>query len=100
MSEKINKDDLANEIAEEHDLTKTKSREIVDYVFDRITGVLENKGKASIYGFGKFETKERKERKGHNPSTGKEMTITAATVPKFKPSKTLKDAVDKNAVDN
>ena len=32
-------------------------------------------------------------RKGRNPATGKEITIAAATLPKFRPGKALKDAV-------
>lgn len=95
MKERINKENLANEIAEKYDLTKTKSRQIVDYIFDRSTGVLVNKGEVSIYGFGKFGTKERKSRKGFNPNTKEKMTIEAATVPTFKPAKPLKDAVNK-----
>ncbi|MCR5402732.1 MAG: HU family DNA-binding protein [Butyrivibrio sp.] len=34
-------------------------------------------------------------RKGKNPQTGEEIKIPAATVPKFKPGKALKDAVNK-----
>lgn len=95
MSEKINKDDIANEIAEKYDLTKTRSRQIVDYMFDRIACVLKKEGEVSIYGFGKFGTKERAEREGFNPSTKEKMTIESAVVPTFKPSKLLRETVDK-----
>lgn len=95
MSEKINKDVLAIEIAEKYGLTKTKSRGIVDYIFDRSTEVLANNGEISIYGFGKFETRDRAERGGFNPHKQEKMTIEAATVPVFNPAKGLKDAVDK-----
>lgn len=98
MSEVINKDNLAIEIAEQYDLTKTKSREIVDYIFDRSTEVLANKGEISIYGFGKFEVRERAERGGFNPHTKERMTIEAANVPAFSPYKALKNAVDKERV--
>lgn len=95
MSEKINKDDLSIEIADKYDLTKTKSRDIVDYVFSRTKEVIVNKGEVSIFGFGKFEAREREERGGFNPHTKEKMRIEASTVPIFKPSKPLKDAVDK-----
>lgn len=52
--------------------------------------------KVSIAGFGTFETVERAARKGRNPQTSEEIIIPPSKSPKFKASKTLKDAV-KNA---
>lgn len=95
MSEKINKDILANEIAEEYGLSKTKSRKIVDGIFERISDVILNDGKVSIYGFGMFESKERPERNGFNPATKEPMVVKATVTPIFKPSKPLKDAFGK-----
>lgn len=94
MSEKINKDILANEIAEQYELSKSKSRKIVDGIFERITGVILNDGEVSIYGFGKFESKERPKRNGFNPATKEPMIVEASVVPVFKPSKPLKDAFE------
>lgn len=45
-------------------------------------------------GFGKFETVEREERTGRNPSTGEEMVIPAKRVVKFKAGSKLADAVE------
>jgi len=44
--------------------------------------------------FGTFSTSKRATRKGQNPQTGQKITIPAANVPKFKPGKALKDAVN------
>ncbi|MEF2755736.1 MAG: HU family DNA-binding protein, partial [Agathobaculum butyriciproducens] len=52
--------------------------------------------KLQISGFGTFETKERAARTGHNPRTGEEISIAAATMPVFKSGKVLKDKVDGN----
>ena len=49
--------------------------------------------KVQIIGFGSFEVRDRAERKGRNPQTGKTLTIPATKVPAFKPGKALKDAV-------
>lgn len=95
MPKKINKDIIAFEIAEKYGLSKAESRRIVDYVFDRITEVVVNKGEAYIYGFGKFEARKRNAREGFNPSTKEKMKIESATVPVFKPSKILRDSVNK-----
>ena len=50
--------------------------------------------KVQIIGFGTFETRERAERTGRNPSTGAEVKIPASTAPVFKAGKALKDAVN------
>ncbi|MBR6282251.1 MAG: HU family DNA-binding protein, partial [Lachnospiraceae bacterium] len=44
---------------------------------------------------GTFEVGKRAARTGRNPQTGAEIKIKAAKVPKFKPGKALKDAVNK-----
>ena len=48
----------------------------------------------SLIGFGTFSVKERAERTGRNPQTGKAIKIEAAKVPGFKAGKGLKDAVN------
>ena len=48
-----------------------------------------------LVGFGTFETSKRAARTGKNPQTGAALKIPAATVPKFKAGKALKDAVNK-----
>jgi DNA-binding protein HU-beta len=48
----------------------------------------------TLVGFGTFGVKDRAERTGRNPQTGKEITIAAAKVPFFKPGKSLKDVVN------
>ena len=51
--------------------------------------------KVQFVGFGSFEVAERAGRVGRNPQTGEPMHITAAKVPKFKPGKAFKEAVNK-----
>ena len=48
-----------------------------------------------LSGFGTFETKDREARVGRNPHTGEAVTIPPSKVPVFKPSKLLKDSVEK-----
>lgn len=47
-----------------------------------------------LVGFGTFEVAERAARDGRNPSTGEKIKIAASKAPKFKPGKTLKEAVN------
>lgn len=95
MSKPLNKVIISEQIAERFDLTKVKSREIVDYMFDEFTETISAGEKVSIAGFGIFESRHRAERNGFNPSSKENMKIKASTVPAFKPAKALKDEVDK-----
>jgi DNA-binding protein HU-beta len=46
-----------------------------------------------LVGFGNFSVTRRKASTGRNPRTGEPMQIKASAQPKFRPGKSLKDAV-------
>ena len=89
----MNKKELAEVIAEKFDLTKAKSNEIVDTVFESMVDALADGQKVEISGFGKFEVKTRAARTGINPQTKETIDIPASNTPCFKASKNLKDRV-------
>jgi DNA-binding protein HU-beta len=91
----ITKKTLAEDLAAKFGWTKKDATEAVNYVFDEITDAVVKGGEASINGFGKFERVSKKARTGLNPATGEKITIKASKAPKFKASKTFKDAVNK-----
>ena len=84
----MNKTDLINAVAEQVDLTKKKSVQMI--VFESIQQSLSKGEKVQLIGFGNFEVRERVARKGRNPQTGKEIEIPASKVPKIF-GKALKD---------
>jgi DNA-binding protein HU-beta len=47
----------------------------------------------TLVGFGTFTVTRRKPRKGRNPRTGALITIAGAKVPRFRPSRALKNAL-------
>lgn len=63
-------------------------------MIESVTGALKNGDPVVLVGFGTFQVKERAERTGRNPQTGKAIKISAAKIPGFKPGKNLKDAVN------
>jgi integration host factor subunit alpha len=72
-------------------IPKKDSVTAVESLFEIIKDEL-GKGKAvKISGFGKWTVKSKKERKGRNPQTGKEMKIDARRVVTFKASQVLRD---------
>ncbi|MDG6094591.1 HU family DNA-binding protein [Acetobacter sp. AN02] len=89
----MNKQELVAAVADEADLPKAKASEVVDAVFGAIENALKNGQEVRLVGFGTFVTAHRKATKGRNPRTGEEIDIPASTSVRFKPGKSLKDAV-------
>ncbi|WP_026653158.1 HU family DNA-binding protein [Butyrivibrio proteoclasticus] len=90
----MNKTELVDAIAKETGLSKKDSEKAVKAFTEAVTKELKKKGKVQLVGFGTFETAKRAARTGKNPQTGAAIKIPAATVPKFKAGKALKDAVN------
>ena len=89
----MNKTDLINAVADHAELSKKDAGKAVDAFVAAVTEALKKGEKVQLVGFGTFEVRERAERKGRNPQTGKEMKIAAKKAPVFKAGKALKDAV-------
>lgn len=90
----MNKSELINAIAEQADLTKADAGRALDAVQKAIENTLIAGDSVTLVGFGAFGVKDRAERTGRNPQTGREITIAATKVPFFKPGKSLKDAIN------
>ncbi|HLS36379.1 MAG TPA: HU family DNA-binding protein [Bacillota bacterium] len=91
----MNKTDLVNAVAEQTEMSKKDAGKAVDAVFQTIMDSLSEGERVQIIGFGNFEVRDRKARKGRNPQTGEEIQIPATKVPAFKAGKALRDAVRK-----
>lgn len=90
----MNKTELINVVSEKLGTTKKATGEVVDTIVEVITETVASGEEVSITGFGKFSVSERAAREGRNPATGETIKIAASKAPKFKASKTLKDAVN------
>ena len=91
----MTKSELVLEISNGAEVTKKDAEKILNAILENVKNVLKKGDKVSLSGFGTFEVSKRKARTGINPQTGEKIKIKATKVPKFKPSKNLKDAVDK-----
>ena len=89
----MNKSDLIAAVAAKTGDTKKNAEASINALIDVIAESLKDGEKIQVVGFGSFEVRERAERKGRNPQTGKEMKIAAKKAPVFKAGKALKDAV-------
>ena len=90
----LDKKDFINEMANRCQITKVEAREQYEAVFGVLIDLLSKNNTVLITGLGKFEIKERQERKGRNPATGENILIPSKKVLSFKVSKTLKDIIN------
>jgi DNA-binding protein HU-beta len=90
----MNKNDLIESLAEQHELTKTFARDLVDSVFGTIVDAVNKGDEVAIFGFGKFKVVERQARKGRNPQTGETIKIAAAKNLKFESAKAMKETLN------
>ena len=90
----MNKTELIDHIAESADLSKAAATRAIDAMITGVKTTLKKNGTVTLVGFGTFSVGKRAARTGRNPRTGDEIEIKAAKVPKFKPGKALKDAVN------
>ena len=89
----MNKTELIDAIAAAAYLTKSDAGKALNGIIDAISGALTKGDSVTLVGFGTFSVGERAARTGRNPQTGKEIKIAAKKVAKFKPGKTLAEAV-------
>jgi DNA-binding protein HU-beta len=89
----MTKAELVAAVAKASGITKPAAEKVVNAFTDSITETLKKGEKLTLVGFGTFETATRAARTGRNPQSGKEIKIAAATTPKFRAGKALKDAV-------
>ena len=89
----ITKSDIVDSVNAKIGFSKKDSTEIVDRVFESIKLALEKGESVKIAGFGKFEVRQKRSRRGRNPQTGEEIEISARKVLSFRPSQILRDAM-------
>lgn len=94
MEKKFTKNDIVDVVSDKYGYTKKISKEMVDTVFDSIVEQLESGNVVDIFGLGKFEIKERKERNGINPATKEKIVVPAGKVVKFKVARQLKQNIN------
>ena len=88
-----NKTDLIDRVHQTIGCTKADAERAVEAIISMITDTLKGGQEVSVAGLGIFEAKTRAGRTGPNPRTGETLQIKSMRVPKFRASKTLKDAV-------
>ena len=89
----MTKADLVAAMAKASGGSKVAAERALNSVIEDVFDALKRGRRVTIGGFGTFMVSRRAARNGRNPRTGKALTIPACRVPRFKPSRTLKDAL-------
>ncbi len=90
----MNKTELIEHMAGTADISKAAATRALDALIGAVKITLKKNGSVTLVGFGTFSVIKRAARTGRNPRTGDPIKIKSAKVPKFKPGKGLKDAVN------
>ena len=93
MAATIGKSDLVDAMAEKAEISKKDATAALEAAVEAVTKALKRGDKVQLTGFGSFEVRKRKARKGKNLQTGETIAIPASRAPVFKAGKGLKDAV-------
>ena len=92
----MTKSELIDAIAARGELTKARAEQVVNCVFDAMTGALEVDEGIEIRGFGSFTVRPYKPYSGRNPRTGETVPVPAKKLPFFKVGKELKELVNES----
>ncbi len=90
----MTKADMVKIICEKMGFALKESMEIVEWVFEILKETLEGGEKIKISGFGNFNIRAKRPRKGRNPKTGEEVVISGRKVVTFKPSLVMRKALN------
>jgi DNA-binding protein HU-beta len=90
----VNKTELIEHIADKSDISKAAAARALTSIIDAVKKTLKKGDSVTLVGFGTFSVSKRAARTGRNPRTGAALKIKAAKVPRFKPGKALKDALN------
>ena len=89
----LTKAHIINAISDQIGYPKSHSAELVETLLELIKSSLESGDDVLISNFGKFCVKEKKERKGRNPATGKDMILEPRKVVPFRSSGNLRKRI-------
>lgn len=90
----VTRADLAEAVYREIGLSRTESAALVESVIDNVIDALLRGESVKLAGFGTFSLRDKAERMGRNPKTGKAVPITSRRVLSFKPSQVVRERVD------
>ena len=85
---------IVQAVVESNGYTHKKASETVETILELIKSTLENGEDVLISNFGKFIVKQKNERRGRNPATGKDLMLAPRKRITFRSSKKLREKIN------
>ncbi len=95
MPNKLTKTEIIEAIQKANGYSRKQSTEVSEILLEIIKQSLESGEDVMISGFGKFQVKNKRQRRGRNPATNEDLTIPPRRVVTFKSSNKLKTRINK-----
>lgn len=92
----LTKEHLISSLAEANGYSRLQAAELVEALIEIIKSRLSAGEDVLVSGFGKFCVREKRERRGRNPATGKGMLLAPRRVVTFKWSGRLRDKINRD----
>ena len=90
----LTKSETIQFLAQMTGLTRVETETVVDGLLGIVQEVLSRGKKVELRGFGTFSVRTRQPREARNPATQEKVMLGKRFVPVFRPSKSLRGAVD------
>lgn len=95
MSGNVTRKELSVAVNEQLGLSQRNSSDIVDTVFTVLKDALIGGESVKLVQFGTLAVRDKAPRRGRNPRTGESMTITRRKMVSLRPSKQLRERLNK-----
>ena len=93
-SHTLTKARIVQAVVDTNGYSQKKAFETVEIILELIKSTLENGEDVLISNFGKFIVKQKDERKGRNPATGKDLMLAPRKRITFRSSRKLRDKIN------
>ncbi|HIJ57471.1 MAG TPA: integration host factor subunit alpha [Deltaproteobacteria bacterium] len=93
MPNTLTKAEIIEAIRKENGYSLKQSVEVIEILLKIIKQILESGEDVMISGFGKFQVKYKRERRGRNPTTNKDLILPPRRMVTFKCSGKLRDRI-------
>ncbi|PIE56832.1 MAG: integration host factor subunit alpha [Desulfobulbus propionicus] len=91
----VTRKELALAVTEKLGISQRNASEIVDTVFSTMKETMINGESIKLVQFGTLTVRDKSPRRGRNPRTGDAMTISKRQMVSFRPSKRLREELNK-----
>jgi len=88
---------MVEALSSEHGVAKLDAKDMVDLFFEEIRHALETGQHVKLSGFGNFVLRNKAQRPGRNPKTGKEIPVEARRVVTFRQGLKLKKRIEEKS---